>query len=200
MSHGPTDWRPLHGLRRRRLRRYRRAAVAVAAVLATTSSASALAGAPSLSDSEPSASPVPQVVREVFTPPRHVFPMRAEPEYGDGLDAGRGHEGQDMFAPAGTTLVAVTDAEVIESGSDGGRGNFISIYDSTVKRTYSYFHMLGPALAATGERVEAGQKVGEVGCTGSCWGNHLHFEVRSGSDPWGPVIDPVPVLDRLRAG
>jgi len=200
VSHGPTDWRPLHGLRRRRLRRYRRAAAAVAAVLATTSSASALAGAPAVDDGERSQTAVPRVVREIFAPPRHVFPMRVTPEYGDGLDAGRGHEGQDLFAPAGTPLIAVTDAVVIESGSDGGRGNFISIYDAAVKRTYSYFHMLGSPLAATGERVEAGQRLGEVGCTGSCSGDHLHFEVRSGRDPWGPVIDPVPVLQKLRAG
>jgi len=168
--------------------------------MATTSSATALAGAPTLADGERSASAIPPVVRELFEPPKHFFPMRAEPGYGDGLDAGRGHEGQDLFAPAGTTLVAVSDAVVIESGSDGGRGNFISIYDAAVKRTYSYFHMLGSPLAAAGDDVEAGQMLGEVGCTGSCWGDHLHFEVRSGSDPWGPVLDPTPVLEGLRAG
>ncbi|MGH2981068.1 MAG: M23 family metallopeptidase [Solirubrobacterales bacterium] len=138
-----------------------------------------------------------RVEREASAP-RDVFPMRARPEYGDGLEAGRGHEGQDLFAPAGTPLVAVTDAVVIESGSDGGRGNFISIYERGADRTYSYFHMLGAALAATGERVERGQKLGEVGCTGSCWGDHLHFEVRAGRDPWGPALDPAPVLQRLK--
>ena len=119
--------------------------------------------------------------------------MRARPQYGDGLDAGRGHEGQDMFAAAGTPLVAVANSVVIESGSDGGRGNYISIYDPAAKRTYNYFHMLGPALARRGERVRAGEELGELGCTGSCWGNHLHFEVgwprplRAGS---GPDADP----------
>jgi len=126
--------------------------------------------------------------------------MRARPEYGDGLDAGRGHEGQDMFAPAGTPLVAIANATVTESGSDGGRGNYVSIYDPAAKRTYNYFHMLGPALVRGGERVRTGQKLGELGCTGSCWGNHLHFEVRVGHDPYGPVLDPMPTLRRLRAG
>ena len=190
----------MHGLKLRRMRRYRRAALVATAVLAT-SSASAIAGAPlTAEDDRPEATPVPPVVRELFAPPKHFFPMRAEPGYGDGLDAGRGHEGQDLFAPAGTPLVAVSDAVVIESGSDGGRGNFISIHDPTVNRTYSYFHMIAPPAAAAGEQVEAGQNLGQVGCTGSCWGDHLHFEVRSGRDPWGPVIDPVPVLQTLRAG
>ena len=123
--------------------------------------------------------------------------MRARPEYGDGLDAGRGHEGQDMFAAAGTALVAVADAVVIETGSDGGRGNYISIYDRAANRTYNYFHMLGPALARDAQKVRAGEKLGELGCTGSCWGNHLHFEVRVGRSPYGPVLEPMPTLRRL---
>jgi murein DD-endopeptidase MepM/ murein hydrolase activator NlpD len=170
-------------------------AAAVAAVLAMTFSASTLAGgspAPE-TDSTVIAKPVRHVVRA----PRHVFPMRARPAYGDGLDAGRGHEGQDMFAPAGTALVAVADSVVLETGSDGGRGNYISIYDPAAKRTYNYLHMLAAALARDGQRVGAGEKIGELGCTGSCWGNHLHFEVRAGRDPYGPVLDPMPTLQQL---
>jgi murein DD-endopeptidase MepM/ murein hydrolase activator NlpD len=60
--------------------------------------------------------------------------------------------------------------------------------------------MLAPALVRPGERVSAGQKVGEVGCTGSCWGDHLHFEVRAGRGTWGAVLEPMATLSRLRAG
>lgn len=126
------------------------------------------------------------------------IPMRATPEYGDGLGAGRGHEGQDLFAPAGTPLVAVDDAVVLETGSDGGRGNYISIYDAKRKLTYNYFHMLGAALVGSGERVDAGQKLGELGCTGSCWGDHLHFEVRGGRSSYGPTEDPAAFLEGLK--
>jgi murein DD-endopeptidase MepM/ murein hydrolase activator NlpD len=140
---------------------------------------------------------MPDRTQRLISGPRELFPMRAEPGYGDGLDAGRGHEGQDLFAPAGTPLVAVADSIVIEVGSDGGRGNYVSIYDPASKRTYNYFHMLAAALVRGGQRVRAGTKLGELGCTGSCWGDHLHFEVRDGRDPYGPVLDPVPVLRRL---
>jgi murein DD-endopeptidase MepM/ murein hydrolase activator NlpD len=170
----------------------------VTAVLATALSASSLAGGSPLPESGTEPNVVPKRVRQIFHPPRHAFPMRARPQYGDGLDAGRGHEGQDMFAAAGTPLVAVANAVVIESGSDGGRGNYVSIYDPAAKRTYNYFHMLGPALARRGQRVRAGEKLGELGCTGSCWGNHLHFEARAGRGPYGPVLDPMPILQRLR--
>jgi murein DD-endopeptidase MepM/ murein hydrolase activator NlpD len=170
-------------------------AAAMAAALATTFSATAFAGG-STQPRGPVSKAEPQRAQG---PPQaaQAFPMRAAPGYGDGLDAGRGHEGQDMFAPAGTDLVAVADAEVIETGSNGGAGNYVSIYSATADRTYNYFHMLAPALVGAGERVSAGQKLGELGCTGSCWGDHLHFEVRAGRGTWGSVLDPMQTLRRL---
>jgi murein DD-endopeptidase MepM/ murein hydrolase activator NlpD len=188
-----------HTRRRAARRRVRRVTLAATVVAIGGLSASAFAGGSSPSVPERGTAAVPRVVSEFFNP-RHFFPMRAEPGYGDGLDAGRGHEGQDMFGPAGTPLVAVSDAVVVETGSNGGAGNYVSIYDPAADRTYNYFHMLAPALVRQGESVDAGQKLGELGCTGSCWGNHLHFEVRAGRNTWGPVLDPVPVLQRLRAG
>ena len=111
--------------------------------------------------------------------------------------SGRTHEGQDMMVPTGTPLVVVADGEVVEVGSDGGRGNYVSIYDPAEEQTYNYFHMVEPASVKQGERVEAGQELGGVGCTGSCFGDHLHFEVHEGKDPYGPVVDPMPILAKL---
>lgn len=133
--------------------------------------------------------------------PRH--PVRtASYDYGDSgavFGAGRSghiHEGQDVFAPAGTPLVAVTDGEVVEAGTDGGRGNHVTIHDPERDQTYVYFHMLAPTDVAVGDRVRAGQPLGEVGCTGSCFGDHLHFEVRDGRGGEGRAIDPLPLLER----
>ena len=111
--------------------------------------------------------------------------------------SGRTHEGQDMMVPTGTPLVAVTDGEVIETGTDAGRGNYLSIYDPAADRTYNYFHMVRPASVKQGEKVAAGQGVGAVGCTGSCFGEHLHFEMHEGRDPYGPAQDPRPWLEKL---
>jgi len=125
------------------------------------------------------------------------LPLTAPLDVGDGLGAARGHEGVDLFGPIGTELVAVSDGEVIETGSDGGRGNYVSIYSPSLSDTYNYFHMNEPAFVAIGEKVRAGQVVGHLGCTGSCYGAHLHFEVRDGRSPYAPVLDPLPLLDLL---
>jgi murein DD-endopeptidase MepM/ murein hydrolase activator NlpD len=128
-------------------------------------------------------------------------PVDGEVGYGDVIAAfgdarGRPHEGQDIFAPAGTPVVAPTDAVVVEAGSDGGRGNWISIYDRKRGQSYSYFHMIGPAKPGIGEKVKPGEKLGEVGCSGSCSGDHLHFEVRDGEGPYGAARDPLPMLQK----
>ena len=47
----------------------------------------------------------------------------------------------------------------------------------------------------SGATVQAGQPVGQVGCTGSCDGPHLHFEIRRGRVGYGverKAIDPLP--------
>ncbi|HWL66639.1 MAG TPA: M23 family metallopeptidase, partial [Actinomycetota bacterium] len=38
-----------------------------------------------------------------------------------------------------------------------------------------------------GESVSQGDVVGRVGCTGSCTGDHLHFEVRVNGSPVDPL-------------
>jgi murein DD-endopeptidase MepM/ murein hydrolase activator NlpD len=169
-------------------------AATIAATLAFTLSSSSVAGR-SVAPASPQLKLASAPVASVF--PRRVFPLIGRPEYGDGLGASRGHEGQDLLIAAGTPIVAVADAVVLETGNSGGRGNFISLYDAAANRTYNYFHMLAPALARRGERVREGQRIGEVGCTGSCWGDHLHFELRAGRSTYGPVLDPTPFLHRL---
>jgi murein DD-endopeptidase MepM/ murein hydrolase activator NlpD len=172
-------------------------AAAGAAALAFTFSASTLAGGSTAPESPPHHTVALKRVSSVVAVPQAVFPLLGEPQYGDGLDAGRGHEGQDLLIAAGTPIVAVADAVVLETGNDGGRGNYISIYDRAANRTYNYFHMLEPALARQGQHVRIGQRLGEVGCTGSCWGDHLHFELRAGRSTYGPLLNPTPFLHQL---
>jgi murein DD-endopeptidase MepM/ murein hydrolase activator NlpD len=134
--------------------------------------------------------------------PPAVHPVAAPVDYGEGgalFGADRGgrmHEGQDVFAPAGTPLVAVRDGVVTETGNDGGRGNYLAIWSAQARETYVYLHLLEPPPVRAGERVEAGDHVGRLGCTGSCFGDHLHFEVRRGKSLDASPRNPLPLLRR----
>ena len=52
----------------------------------------------------------------------HIFPINGKHTYGDGIGAGRGHQGQDVFADCGTKLVAARAGKVeLKRGPLGGR-------------------------------------------------------------------------------
>jgi murein DD-endopeptidase MepM/ murein hydrolase activator NlpD len=134
--------------------------------------------------------------------PGPLHPVRGAVTYGEG-DArfgasrgGRMHEGQDIFAPEGTTLVAVRDGVVLEAGGGDERGNYVAIYSPAARETYVYLHMQDEAGVRPGGHVHAGQAVGRLGCTGSCFGAHLHFEVRRGRGVRAAPQDPLPLLQR----
>jgi murein DD-endopeptidase MepM/ murein hydrolase activator NlpD len=146
-----------------------------------------------------------QVSRHTAGRPTAVFPVRGRPDWGEqdarfgAYRGGHMHEGQDVFAAAGTPLVAIRNGRVVETGDDGGRGNYIAIWSPEARHTFVYLHMLRPARLRPGEVVWMGERVGAVGCTGACWGDHLHFEIRRGRGTSGRPRDPMPLLKRLAA-
>jgi murein DD-endopeptidase MepM/ murein hydrolase activator NlpD len=99
----------------------------------------------------------------------------------------------------GTPIVAVSDGILLERGGGDARGNYAVLYDPAAHRTYVYMHMLSPTEVAPGTRLRAGRRVGRLGCTGSCFGAHLHFEVRLGRGASARAIDPLPLLRRWAA-
>ena len=133
---------------------------------------------------------------------RPAFPVAGQFNWGQGgaqfgaSRGGRSHEGQDVLARTGTPLVSVRRGVVVETGNDGGRGNYVAIFSPDSGRTFVYLHMNEPSRVRSGGRVAAGQRVGSVGCTGSCFGDHLHFEVRRGRGPEGAAENPRPALQR----
>lgn len=137
--------------------------------------------------------------------PGPFVPVVGKVDYGTAANAfgaarsGHVHAGHDMFAPSGTPLVAVTDGVIAETGSDGGQGNYVYLYDPKEKRTFVYMHLVEPAQVKVGEKVEAGAELGGVGCTGSCSGDHLHFEIRDGNGYAGEAHDPLPELDKWKS-
>lgn len=86
------------------------------------------------------------------------------------------HNGIDFGAKAGTPISATADGEVVRSEmSRGGYGNVIEVQhaDGSVTR---YAHNKSNGVKV-GQKVKAGDVIGEVGSTGNSTGNHLHYEL-----------------------
>jgi murein DD-endopeptidase MepM/ murein hydrolase activator NlpD len=97
---------------------------------------------------------------------------------------GRMHEGIDIAVGYGTPIVAAASGTVIYAGWMGGYGNLI-IIDHGGGVATAYGHQ--SSFAVGGGPVSQGQVIGYVGCTGHCFGPHLHFEVRINGSPVDPL-------------
>jgi murein DD-endopeptidase MepM/ murein hydrolase activator NlpD len=97
---------------------------------------------------------------------------------------GRMHEGIDIGVGYGTPIVAAASGTVIYAGWMGGYGNLI-IIDHGGGVATAYGHQ--SSFAVGGGPVAQGQVIGYVGCTGHCFGPHLHFEVRINGSPVDPL-------------
>jgi murein DD-endopeptidase MepM/ murein hydrolase activator NlpD len=97
---------------------------------------------------------------------------------------GRMHEGIDIAVGYGTPIHAAASGTVIFAGWMGGYGNFV-IVDHGGGISTGYAHQ--SSIATGGGTVSQGQVIGYVGCTGHCFGPHLHFEVRINGSPVDPL-------------
>ncbi|MGH2358189.1 MAG: murein hydrolase activator EnvC family protein [Candidatus Limnocylindria bacterium] len=102
-----------------------------------------------------------------------------------GQRGGRLHSGLDIAAPAGTGIVASASGHVVYSGVMSGYGNLVVVQHAGGIAT-AYAHNSSNAVAV-GQSVSQGQTIASVGCTGHCFGDHVHFEVRVNGSPVDPA-------------
>jgi murein DD-endopeptidase MepM/ murein hydrolase activator NlpD len=95
------------------------------------------------------------------------------------------HPGIDIGVPSGTPIKAAAAGTVIYSGWMDGYGNLVVIDHGNGLAT-AYAHQSSIA-AGNGASVAQGQVIGYSGCTGYCFGPHLHFEVRVNGEPVNPL-------------
>ena len=101
---------------------------------------------------------------------------------------GRMHTGIDIDGVTGEPVVASAEGKVVLAANYSGYGNAVMV-DHGNGFTTLYGHLSSIDVDA-GDEVQQGQVVGGVGCTGSCTGDHLHFEIRIDGTP----LDPLPYL------
>jgi peptidoglycan DL-endopeptidase CwlO len=102
-----------------------------------------------------------------------------------GMRWGRLHAGVDISAPSGTPIRAAAAGRVVLLGWTGGYGNYTCIQHGGPLST-CYAHQSRYATSS-GASVGQGQVIGYVGCTGHCYGDHLHFETRINGSPVDPA-------------
>jgi murein DD-endopeptidase MepM/ murein hydrolase activator NlpD len=104
---------------------------------------------------------------------------------------GRLHAGIDIAVLRTDRVVAPADGLVTYAGwraTYSGYGLIVQVrHGGGIGTMYAH---LSRAAVKAGQLVERGQLLGRAGCTGSCTGPHLHFEVRRR----GKLVDPLRAL------
>ncbi|MGN0571045.1 MAG: peptidoglycan DD-metalloendopeptidase family protein [Candidatus Fimenecus sp.] len=106
------------------------------------------------------------------------------------------HGGIDIVKPGGGStgapVVAAGSGTVVTAGYHSSYGYYVIINHGDGVSTL-YAHMLrGSLKVSVGQKVSAGQAIGNIGSTGNVTGPHLHFEVRIN----GNRVNPLPYLGR----
>ncbi|SDB82929.1 LysM peptidoglycan-binding domain-containing M23 family metallopeptidase [Acinetobacter boissieri] len=134
----------------------------------------------------------------------------------------RAHQGIDLEAEPGTDIFAVCGGSILMAGDSGGAYGKVIVLKVNVadlppkhqayakkivgnqEQIYFFYAHLSKIDVDTTKTVQAGQKLGQTGCTGNAsnmqhiaTGAHLHFEVRITKEKMGGLngrIDPLPFI------
>jgi murein DD-endopeptidase MepM/ murein hydrolase activator NlpD len=107
--------------------------------------------------------------------------------WGAPRSGGRRHQGVDMIAPSGTTLVAAESGTVrFSTNRLGGNAAWVTGNSGT---KYYYAHLLG--FTGGNRSVSQGEQIGTVGQTGNAGTPHLHLQIHPGG---GTAVNPYPYV------
>lgn len=119
------------------------------------------------------------------------FGVRVDPVTGR---RGAQHDGIDLVLWKGwgalSAIGAAWDGIVKTVSYDGSRGNYVVIDHGGGVETHYYHLASGTVTVALGDRVTAGQVIGNMGSTGASTGAHLHFQMEIHGNP----VDPMPYI------
>ncbi len=109
-----------------------------------------------------------------------------------GMRRGRHHDGVDIPAVTGSSIIASADGEVVVSGWMNGYGRVVVVKHQN--GYHSVYAHNSKNYVKKGQRVSQGEVIAKVGSTGRSTGPHLHFEIRRKNK----VRNPARYLARLR--
>ena len=98
------------------------------------------------------------------------------------------HTGMDFRAPVGMPAKVTAPGVVVKAGWNGGYGRMVEV-DHGQGFVTRYGH-LSKIEVTVGQKLNAGDVVGETGSSGRSTGPHLHYEVRHN----GEAVDPLRFL------
>lgn len=101
------------------------------------------------------------------------------------------HNGIDLAAPYGSSILAAYDGRVVSASYSSTMGNYVMIDHGD--NLYTIYMHASSLCVSTGDEVKRGDKIAAVGSTGRSNGNHLHFSVRLNGNyvsPWNYIIRP----------
>lgn len=114
----------------------------------------------------------------------YLWPRCDRVTSGFGRRWGRLHAGVDINGNTGDYIAAAKDGVVIFAGRQSGYGN-LTLVDHRDGIVTAYAHQ-SRILVVEGQRVDRGERIGDVGNTGRSTGPHLHFETRLNGSPVDP--------------
>jgi murein DD-endopeptidase MepM/ murein hydrolase activator NlpD len=147
------------------------------------------------------ASPAAARIPDFVLLPQRLQPVRFERPVPGALQSpfgyrwGRFHSGVDLDGESGDLVRAALPGRVTAVGwlhNYSGYGLVVKLrHDGGLATMYAH---LSAARVRVGQEIQQGDVIGRVGCTGSCTGSHLHFEVRV----HGRLMDPMRFLGKGR--
>lgn len=104
--------------------------------------------------------------------------------YADGGSSRSLHNGVDLAAPIGTSVVAAGAGRVVLAADRVLTG--LTVVLEHLPGVYSLYYHLDSLVVEEGRLVDQGETIGTVGMTGLATGPHLHWELRVA----GTAVDP----------
>ena len=101
------------------------------------------------------------------------------------------HSGIDLGCPTGTPILATKGGVIAQTGFSDTMGNYVRHNVGNYQVIYMH---LSKITCKTGDNVQRGTKVGEVGSTGRSTGPHLHWQIQTKDG--GVTCDPAPSLKK----